>query len=225
VIRPDSVDPAETIRPQIERPPGEHVAAAGKLSTATLHEAGGKIGVLPPAIKPVVSGMRLVGPAVTVHSPGGDNLWLHRAIYTAQPGDVLAVSVSEAYEHGYWGEIMSTAAKARGLAGLVIDGCVRDLALLTEIGFPVFARGLCIHGTNKDRGAPGWINAPIRMGKKVIHAGDLIVGDEDGLVCLPRERVATIVAASIAREELEADVLRRIKAGESTLSIYGWDLL
>lgn len=167
--------------------------------------------------------MRLSGPAVTVHSPGGDNLWLHRAIYAAQPGDVLVVSVSEAYEYGYWGEIMSTAAQARGLEGLVIDGCVRDLALLAEIGFPIFARGPCIRGTSKDSGARGWINAPVRLDREIVHAGDLIVGDEDGVVCLPRERAAAIVALSVEREAQEADILRRIEAGEDTLSIYGWN--
>jgi 4-hydroxy-4-methyl-2-oxoglutarate aldolase len=144
--------------------------------------------------------------------------------YTAQPGDVLAVAVSEAYEHGYWREIMSTAAKARGLAGLVIDGCVRDLTLLTEIGFPVFARGLCIHCTNKDRGAR-LDQRTHTHGQESDPRGRLDRGRRRRLSVLPRERVATIVAASIAREELEADVLRRIKAGESTLSIYGWDLL
>jgi 4-hydroxy-4-methyl-2-oxoglutarate aldolase len=223
MIRPDILDPALTTRLDIERVTAETAAAAGKLPTATLHEAGGKIGVLPPAIKPVAQGMRLSGPAVTVHSPGGDNLWLHRGIYAAQPGDVLVVSVSEAYAHGYWGEIMSTAAKVRGLAGLVIDGCVRDVNLLTEIGFPVFARGLCIRGTGKDFGARGWINATMRLDGEIVHPGDLIVGDADGVVCLPLERAAVIVSASIEREDYEAGILKRIEAGEDTLSIYGWN--
>ena len=124
-----------------------------------MHEAGGKIGALPSIIKPVAPAFRCCGPALTVHSPGGDNLWLHRALDVAQPGDVLVVHVSGAHEHGYWGEIMTTMAKVRGLAGLVIDGCVRDGVLLEQIGFPVFARGLCIRGTGKDYGAIGWINA------------------------------------------------------------------
>jgi 4-hydroxy-4-methyl-2-oxoglutarate aldolase len=223
MIRPDMIDPVLSTRIQIERPLAADSAAAGRLPTSTLHEAAGKIGVLPPGIRAVAAGMRLSGPAVTVHSPGGDNLWLHRAIYAAQPGDVLVVSVSEVYEHGYWGEIMSTAAQLRGLAGLVIDGCVRDVTLLAQIGFPVFARGLCIRGTGKDFGARGWINAPIRLGQEVVRAGDLIVGDEDGVVCLPRERVGTIILAALEREAREADILRRLQAGEDTLSIYGWN--
>ncbi|MGF6785961.1 4-carboxy-4-hydroxy-2-oxoadipate aldolase/oxaloacetate decarboxylase [Paraburkholderia sp. 35.1] len=213
----------ETTRLAIERPDVNLLDAAAKLPAATLHEAAGKIGVLPYEIKPVAPGFKICGPAVTVHSPGGDNLWLHRAIYAAQAGDVLVVSVSEAYEHGYWGEIMSTAAKVRGLAGLVINGCVRDQRLLSEIGFPVFARGLCIRGTGKDFGARGWINAPIRFDDVTINAGDLIVGDEDGVVCIPRERIAEVIIATEAREAAEAQQMKRLEAGESTLSIFGWD--
>ncbi|WP_322028957.1 4-carboxy-4-hydroxy-2-oxoadipate aldolase/oxaloacetate decarboxylase [Paraburkholderia sp. J76] len=213
----------ETTRLDILRPDIALLDAAAKLPAATLHEAAGKIGVLPCEIKPVAPGFKICGPAVTVHAPGGDNLWLHRAIYSAQPGDVLVVSVNQAYEHGYWGEIMSTAAKVRGLAGLVIDGCVRDQRLLSEIGFPVFARGLCIRGTGKDFGARGWINAPTRFGDVTVNAGDLIVGDEDGVVCIPRERIAEVITASEAREAAEALQMKRLEAGESTLSIFGWD--
>jgi 4-hydroxy-4-methyl-2-oxoglutarate aldolase len=216
-------DPSETTRLEIERPDRELIEAARKLPSATLHEAAGKIGALPSVIKPVALGFKVFGPAVTVHAPGGDNLWLHRAIYAAQPGDVLVVSVSESYDHGYWGEIMSTAAKVRGLAGLVINGCVRDQRLLAEIGFPVFARGICIRGTAKDFGARGWINAPIRFDDVTIEAGDLIVGDEDGVVAIPRERITTVIAASEAREAAEAEQTRRLEAGESTLAIFGWD--
>src|SRR5690606_22642629 len=124
---------------------------------------------------------RVCGPAVTVQSPGGDNLWLHRAIYAAEPGDVLVVHVSDKYDHGYWGEIMSTAAQVRGLGGLVIDGCVRDSTLLRSMTFPVFSRGLCIRGTGKDFGARGWVNYPLMIGGVTIQPGDLICGDEDGV--------------------------------------------
>jgi 4-hydroxy-4-methyl-2-oxoglutarate aldolase len=157
-----------------------------------------------------------------VHSPGGDNLWIHRAIYAAQPGDVLVVHTNGHYEHGYWGEIMSTAAKVRGLAGLVIDGCVRDGELLGQIGFPVFARGLCIRGTGKDFGARGWINAPIQFDDVIVHAGDLIFGDSDGVVCIPRSIASSVLSASRARDAKEADILKRLEAGETTLDIYGW---
>lgn len=216
-------DPALTTRADFERLPPELMAAAAQLPTATLHEAGGKIGALPSAIKPVAPQFRCAGSALTVHSPGGDNLWLHRALALARPGDVMVVFAGGAYEHGYWGEIMSTMARQRGLAGLVIDGCVRDGLLLAEVGLPVFARGLCIQGTGKDFGAIGWINHPVTMGNVVVHPGDLVVGDFDGVVAIPQARAAEVVAAGQRREAEEAAILRRLEAGESTLKLYGWD--
>ena len=211
-----------TIRVDIERTSAAVVAAARALPTATLHEAGGRIGVMPSTIKPVSPTFRLCGPAVTVHSPGGDNLWLHRAIYVAQPGDVLVVHVGGAYEFGYWGEIMSCAAKSRGLAGLVIDGCVRDGGILADFGLPVFARGLSIRGTGKDHGARGWVNFPTLFDDLTVNAGDLIVGDIDGVVAIPRERAAEVVAAAERREAKEAAILERIRAGERTLEVYSF---
>ncbi|HSW26164.1 MAG TPA: 4-carboxy-4-hydroxy-2-oxoadipate aldolase/oxaloacetate decarboxylase [Burkholderiaceae bacterium] len=211
-----------TIVQDIQRPSAEVLAAASRLGAATLHEAGGRIGVMPSAIKPVAPGLRVCGPAVTVHSPGGDNLWLHRAIYVAQPGDVLVVHVSGEYDFGYWGEIMSCAAHARGLAGLVIDGCVRDGGVLADFGLPVFARGLCIRGTGKDFGARGWINHPTLFGDLTVHPGDLVVGDADGVVVVPREGAAQVVEASRQREAKEASVIQRLRAGERTLELYNF---
>jgi 4-hydroxy-4-methyl-2-oxoglutarate aldolase len=215
-------DAATTIRREFDRVSAATVAAARTLPTATLHEAGGKIGALPSAIKPVAPSFRCCGPALTVHSPGGDNLWLHRALDIARPGDVLVVHVSGAHEHGYWGEIMTTMAKARRLGGLVIDGCVRDGALLAQIGFPVFARGLCIRGTGKDYGAIGWLNEPVLIGDVAVSAGDLVVGDGDGVVVVPRLRAADVVAKSQRRERDEAAILERLQAGESTMQVYGF---
>lgn len=211
-----------TIRMDIERTDAATVAAARILPAATLHEAGGRIGVMPSAIKPVAPQFRICGPAVTVHSPGGDNLWLHRALYVAQPGDVLVVHVSGLYDFGYWGEIMSAAAKARQLGGLVIDGCVRDGGILADFGFPVFSRGLCIRGTGKDFGARGWINHPVMFDDLTVDAGDLIVGDTDGVVAVPRSRAAEVVAAAGAREAKEAAIIKRIEAGERTLEVYNF---
>ena len=213
-------DSTTTIRTAIERVSTQVVETARSLPAATLHEAGGKIGALPSAIKAVAPGFRICGTAVTVHSPGGDNLWLHRALVLAQPGDVLVVYTSGVYEHGYWGEVMTTAAKVRGLAGLVIDGAVRDADLLESIGFPVFSRGLSIRGTGKDYGAIGWINEPVTIGNVTVSAGDLIVGDRDGVVAIPRERAADVVAKAAQREADEAAICKRIEAGESTMQIY-----
>lgn len=211
-----------TIRAEIERLDRAIVDAARVLPAATLHEAGGRIGVMPSAIKPVAASFRVCGPAVTVHSPPGDNLWLHRAIYVAQPGDVLLVHVGGGHDWGYWGEIMSAAGHARHLGGLVIDGCVRDGAVLEQFGFPIFARGLCIRGTGKDFGARGWINHPVLFDDLTVNAGDLVVGDTDGVVVVPRERAAEVVAAASAREIREAAIVERIRAGERTLEVYNF---
>jgi 4-hydroxy-4-methyl-2-oxoglutarate aldolase len=216
------VDPALTTRLDVPRLAPGLLAEAASLPTATLHEAGQKIGALPSALRPIAPGMRLCGQALTVHSPPGDNLWLHRALAIAQPGDVLVVFANHAHEHGYWGEIMATMAQTRGVAGLVIDACVRDGALLAEMGFSVFARGLCIRGTGKDFGAIGWINHPVLMGDITVHAGDLVVGDGDGVVVLPHQRAAAIVSAAHRREADEAGILQRLKAGETTMAVYGW---
>lgn len=201
----------------------ELLQRAGQLPTASLHEAYAKRGNLTSAIKPVCPGFKVCGPAFTVHGPGGDNLWIHRAIYAARPGDVLVVCTNGVYEHGYWGEIMSAAAQARHLGGLVIDGCVRDVQLLQEFGFPIFARGLCIRGTGKDQAAIAWLNQPVLIGPLSIHPGDLVVGDADGVVVIAQAEVEAVVTRAEQREAEEASFIQRIRGGESTLSIYGFD--
>jgi 4-hydroxy-4-methyl-2-oxoglutarate aldolase len=210
-----------TVTSEVRRPDSALIERARAFPTSTLHEAAGKIGALPAAIKPAASSFRICGPAVTVHSPPLDNLWLHRAIYAAKPGDVLVVTVGGHYEAGYWGEVMSTAAKACGLGGLVIDGMVRDGELLEGIGFPVFARGLCMRGTGKDFDARGWINAPVQIDDVVIHPGDLVVGDADGVLALPPDRIEDTLGAAKNREEFEAGVMRRLVEGETTLDVFG----
>lgn len=217
------LDPEQTIRRQIARVDRAQIEAAREFDSATLHEAAGKTGALPHEIKPVAPQFRLCGPAVTVHSPGGDNLWLHRAIYVAERGDVLVVHVSDQYDHGYWGEIMSVAAQARGLGGLVIDGCVRDGALLRDLGFPVFARGLCIRGTGKDFGARGWVNHPVLIRDVIVQPGDLIVGDEDGVVVIAREATRHVLAAASKRAASERNIVEQLKGGATTLRIYGFE--
>jgi 4-hydroxy-4-methyl-2-oxoglutarate aldolase len=188
--------------------------------TATLHEAMGKYGALPSGIKPISPEMKVCGTAVTVHSMPRDNMILHRAIAQAATGDVIIAHVSDFWEAGYWGEIMAVAAQARGIAGLVIDGCVRDADPITALGFPVFARGLCIHGTTKF--GDGTLNQPITIGQVTIHPGDVIVGDRDGVVIVPADRLAETITKAQAREDKEAQVMSRLRDGETTLEIYGW---
>jgi 4-hydroxy-4-methyl-2-oxoglutarate aldolase len=212
-----------TVKLEFERPDPALVKGASAFGTATLHEAAGKIGALASGIKPMDPSFAIAGPAFTVHSPPGDNLWLHRAIAIARPGDVLVVFTEGVYEHGYWGEIMSTAANAAKLGGLVIDACVRDGALLGKVGFPIFARGLCIRGTGKDFGARGWLNHPLALGDVTVDAGDLIVGDTDGVVAIPRARVEEVVRKSREREDKEAETMRQLRAGQKSIDLYGWD--
>lgn len=192
-----------------------------KLPTATIHEAIGKAGALPSAIKPISSSMTLCGTAFTIDSNAGDNLLLHHAVAQAKAGDILIARTSNYYEAGYWGEILSVAAMERGITGLVIDACVRDADPIEKLGFPVFSRGLCIRGTTKY--GRGTLNSPIIIGDVVIHAGDYVVGDRDGVVVVPADRVTEAIEKSIEREEKEADTFAQLRAGKTTLEIYGWD--
>lgn len=195
---------------------------AQRLGAATLHEAAGRIGALPSAIKPVSPDMRIAGPAFTVHIPQGDNLWIHHALYAAKPGDVLVVSTSGGVEFGYWGDILNTAAIAQKLGGLIIDGGVRDSAALVDMPFPVFSNGICIRGTIKGYEARSWLRRPIQIGDVVIAQGDLIVGDRDGVVAIPAAMVPERLVAAEAREADETAKIAKIKAGARTVDIYGF---
>ena len=191
-----------------------------QFGTATIHEALGKIGALPSAIKPLSQDTTICGPAVTVQTMPRDNLLIHKAIYEAAEGSVLIVNCSGFYEAGYWGDIMGTAAQVVGINGLVIDGCVRDGAELDEMGFPVFCRGLCIHGTTKY--GKGTINRPIVIGDVQIYAGDIVVGDRDGVVIVPQNRIDEAIEQSAAREAHEEEKRQMLKAGKTTLELFGW---
>ncbi len=195
--------------------------AAATTGTASLHEAAGKIGALPSAIKPLSPAMRVAGRAFPVRSPGGDNLWLHRAIAAAAEGDVLVVATGGATEFGYWGEIMTRAAQARRLGGLVIEGGVRDAAALAEAGFPVFAHAVCIRGTGKDPEGDGALGTAVSIGAITVRPGDLVVGDGDGVVVLPAAQAAAAVRNAIARDHAEREILARLARGETTMDIYG----
>jgi 4-hydroxy-4-methyl-2-oxoglutarate aldolase len=196
------------------------IARAARLSAATLHEAAGKIGALPSNIKPLFANMRLCGRALPVRCPSGDNLWLHRAIYQASAGDVLVVDTSGGYEFGYWGEVMAVAAQARGIAGLVIDGGVRDSLQLNNMGFAVFAARVSIQGTIKDPSQPGSIGVDVRVGDVLVRKGDMVFGDADGVVILPAEEAERIVSQSLQRERAELTIFEQLKAGRTTIEIY-----
>jgi 4-hydroxy-4-methyl-2-oxoglutarate aldolase len=213
-----------TAEHDFERVSAELCASAATFGAAALHEAAGRIGALPSAIKPVAPSFRISGPAFPLTGPPMDNMWLHRAIHLAKPGDVLVFNVGDAYEGGYLGDVMASAAKMRKLGGLVIDACVRDGEELEDVGFPIFARGLCIRGTTKDPTGRGSLFAQVVIGDVTVHPGDLVVGDRNGVVVIPRERAADVVATSAEHTAKEARNLERVKSGQTTLEIHGYSL-
>ncbi len=170
----------------ITRPERQLIEAFQGLGAATVYEAAGRVGSVHPGIKPLAKGVRLLGPAVTVRCHPRDNLMLHKALQIAQAGDVLVASTDGYPEAGYWGGLMATSAMARKLGGLAIDGCVRDSEEMIRMGFPVFCRGTCMRGTTK--GVLGSVNLPILFGEVTVNPGDLVLGDDDGMVIVPRRR-------------------------------------
>jgi 4-hydroxy-4-methyl-2-oxoglutarate aldolase len=202
----------------------ELIAEAAKIASSTLHEAAGRIGALPAAIKPVAPGMKVCGPAFPVKGPPLDNLALHFGIDEAKPGDVIVADVGGHYEGGYFGEVMCTSAMGLKLGGLVIDGCVRDGAELAQMGWPVFARGLAMRGTLKDLNGDLYINQRIALGEAIVEPGDLVVGDTDGVVVIPKAIAADVIEAGKAREARERATMEKLKDGATTLvKMRGWE--
>ncbi len=193
-----------------------------RLGAATLCDAAGRKGALPSTIRPMYGGF-LSGPAFTVACSPGDNLWLHRAVYKASPGDVLVANTGNSREFGYWGDILNNAAINRSLGGLVIDGCVRDGRELEKLGFPIFATGTCIVGTSKSAQLSGSMGQPIRIGDCTISPGDLIVGDPDGVVAVKRDDIDAVLTEACRRHDFEEDVRHRLREGERTVDLLKLD--
>jgi 4-hydroxy-4-methyl-2-oxoglutarate aldolase len=187
--------------------------------TATLGESGARR--MRSRIRPVWAGAEVAGPAVPVRCTPGDNLGIHVGVTVAAAGSVLVVDVGEERELGYWGEVLTTAAQARGIAGLVIDGCVRDVDALAAHGFPVFSSGVALTGATKEM--PGSVNREIVAGGVEVAVGDWIVGDVDGVVVVPRDAVDDVLAAAQARTEKEAGLFDALKAGTTTIDLLGLD--
>lgn len=201
------------------KPDPQIVEGFRALSTATVYEAAGQLGKMDPQIKPTYSGAQLCGPAVTVKCHVGDNLMLHKAVTVAGPGDILVVTIDNHLGAGAWGEILLTAAKARGIAGLVIDGAVRDTGSYLKHDFPVFARGIAIGATTKKHG--GTINHPIVCGNVLVNPGDIVLGDADGVVVVPKARAQAVLESSLERERKEAALMQQLRAGATTLELLG----
>ncbi len=203
------------VRTKIDRVPQELVEAFKPHASATVHEASGRKGYISSRIKPITKGLKVCGPAFTVACPPGDNMMLHKALERAQPGDVLVATVAGAEEYGYWGDLMAVSAVARKLGGLCIEGCIRDSKEIITLGFPIFSTGICIRGTGK--GVLGLINYPIFFGSQRIEPGDLILGDDDGLVCVARESCKEVLEKTQARVEAEAIKEKALATGISSV--------
>lgn len=203
------------------RPHKMLVEALGKIQSATLHEAMGKRGALPHIIKPIWPGMQLCGTALTVKARPGDNLMLHKAVSLAQPGDVLVVDNDGFVEAGLWGEIITVAAMEKGILGLVTNGACRDTLPIKELDFPVFCAGVSIKGTTK--AVPGKINHPIAFEGVIVHPGDVVVADNDGVVVVPCDEADQVLKAAQAKEASEAEVIRKIRAGGYTMDLLGFN--
>lgn len=201
----------------VERVPPDAVDAARTLAAATLYEAYGQRGALDPAIRPMAPGLNVGGPAFTVRCQSGDNLTLHAAVALAEPGDVLVADVGDFTDAGHWGEILTAAAVSRGIAGLVINGGVRDVEALPGWTFSVFARGISMKATTKC--IRGLINHPVVCGGVEIHPGDLVVGDADGVVSVSRRDVGEVIMRAREREAREAGMIERLRQGVLTLDL------
>lgn len=197
------------------------VAAFSAIQSATIHEAQGGVGAVVADIRPLDRAMSLCGPALTIKTPPGDNLALHQTLYLAEPGDVLVVECGGYTEAGQWGGILMEAAKARGVAGLITNGSVRDTDELIAGGFPVFSRGISMKGTAKNPGGAR-IGEPLVFGGVAIAPGDLVRADADGIVFVAKNEAPDVLAKSRARIAKEEEFTRRIRNGESTLDLYGF---
>lgn len=212
-------DPLGTVRRRVSRADADAVARLSAFGVATVHEALGRLGLAKPYLRPIYTGARCCGTAVTVLMQPGDNWMLHVAAEQIRPGDVVVATVTTECSDGFFGDLLATSFKAQGALGLVIDGGVRDVADLTDMGFPVWARAIGARGTVK--ATLGSVNVQIVCGGVAVNAGDVVVADDDGVVFVPAALAAQVADAAAAREASETDKRATLASGVLGLDMYG----
>lgn len=204
----------------IPRPSAKTVEELRRFGSATVHEALGRIGAMHHSIKPIARGMKICGPAFTAQCHAGDNLMVLKAVKEAQRGDAVVVDFGRIVDSGPFGELIAIECQTKGLAGFLTTGSVRDSAEIIAMGFPVFSSALSIVGTVKE--SIGRINHPVSVGSIIVRPGDIILGDDDGVVVVPLERAEEAVKKSAEREAKENAVKEKLRAGGSVFDIYGY---
>jgi 4-hydroxy-4-methyl-2-oxoglutarate aldolase len=194
------------------------VDALGRFGVATIHEVQGRTGLLASRLRPIYRPVRIAGNALTCEVAPGDNWSIHVAVEMARPGDILVVTPTSPCDDGYFGELLATSLVAHGVRGLVIDAGVRDVAELTEMGFPVWSKSISAQGTVKE--TPANVQTPIVCAGAYVRPGDVIVADDDGIVVVRREDAEEVLGASQQREDNEQEKRQRLANGELGLDMY-----